>query len=44
VPTWVAIAIGLPALVTLVILCQQADADDAVGDAGDDAVDELSRR
>jgi hypothetical protein len=26
VPTWLAIAIGLPALVTLVILCRQADA------------------
>jgi hypothetical protein len=28
VPTWLAMAIGLPALVTLVILCRQADADD----------------
>jgi uncharacterized protein (DUF983 family) len=28
VPTWLAIAIGLPALVTLVIMCRQADADD----------------
>ncbi|MGH3878824.1 MAG: hypothetical protein ACRDSK_17470 [Actinophytocola sp.] len=38
VPTWVATAIGLPALVTLVILCRQADADDAADE------DELSRR
>ncbi len=37
VPTWLAIAIGLPALVTLVILCRQADADD-------DALEEISRR
>ena len=28
VPTWLAMAIGLPALVTLVIMCRQADADD----------------
>ncbi|MGH3758154.1 hypothetical protein [Actinophytocola sp.] len=28
IPTWAAIAVGLPALVTLVILCRQADADD----------------
>ncbi|MPZ84577.1 MAG: hypothetical protein GEV28_30995 [Actinophytocola sp.] len=34
IPTWVATAIGLPALVTLVILCRQADAEES----------ELSRR
>jgi hypothetical protein len=28
IPTWVAIAIGLPALVTLVILCRQADVEE----------------
>jgi hypothetical protein len=28
VPTWLATALGLPALVTLVILCRQADADE----------------
>lgn len=27
IPTWLAIAVGLPALVTLVILCRQADSD-----------------
>jgi hypothetical protein len=28
VPTWLAIAIGLPALATLVVLCRQADTED----------------
>jgi hypothetical protein len=28
VPTWLAITIGLPALITLVIMCRQADADE----------------
>jgi hypothetical protein len=30
VPSWLAIAIGLPALVTLVILCRQTDVDQTV--------------
>lgn len=28
IPTWVATALGLPALLTLVILCRQADVED----------------
>jgi hypothetical protein len=40
IPTWVAIAVGLPAQVTLVFVCRQADGNDAT----DDERTELSRR